>query len=167
MAPPPQRTDRLLELLLDEQVQFVVVGGVAAVAHGGTTVTTDLDIVVAMTAENLDRLMTALAPFHPRHVTRRDLGVITQPGEELASFRLLLIETDLGRLDVLSELEPIGPIGALDVEYLELLEGRRFPVLSLEQLITVKQHLGRPKDLLVAAELRAIRALQGPNTDDE
>jgi hypothetical protein len=159
MPRPAQRTDRLLEVLLDGEVEFVVVGGVAAIAHGATTATRDLDVVVAMSPDNLDRLMAALAPFHPRHVTRRDLGVVRLSRAELTSFRLLLLETDLGRLDVLSEVDPIGGIGHLSAEKLELLEGRLVPVLSLDDLITAKQHLGRPKDHLVAAELRAIQAL--------
>jgi hypothetical protein len=156
----------LLELLLDGGVEFVVIGGVAAIAHGGTMATRDLDVVVAMSPENLDRLVATLAPFNPRHVTRRDLGVITKSGEDLASFRLLLLETDLGRLDVLGELEPIGPIDCLEIDELELLEGRYAPVLALDQLIAVKQHLGRPKDKIVEAELRAIRALRAKEPPD-
>ena len=160
MPRPLQRTDRLLEVLLDGEVEFVVIGGVAAIAHGGTTATRDLDVVAAMTPENLDRLIHTLSPFNPRHVARRDLGVIEISGAELASFRVLLLETDLGRLDVLGELEPFGPIECLEVEELELLEGRFVPVLGLDQLIEAKQHLGSPKDKLVETELRAIRALR-------
>lgn len=39
---------------------------------------------------------------------------------------------------------------------MELIEGRRVPVLALEQLLEIKAYLSRPKDKVVEAELRAI-----------
>jgi predicted nucleotidyltransferase len=157
MTHPIQHTERLLEVLRDSGLPFVVVGGVAAVAHGSTIATRDLDVVIDLDAEHRRRLLEALAPFHPRHAARPELGTIAPPGDELVGFRLLLLETDLGRLDVLSEMEPIGAPEMLQTVELELLPGERFRVLSLDQLITVKAHLGRPKDRLVEGELRAIR----------
>jgi hypothetical protein len=110
-----------------------------------------------MTEENLGTLMTALRPYHPRHATRPDLGVIPQSPAELATFRLLLIDTDLGRLDVLGTVQPIGSYHDLQAVTMELLAGKMFRVLTLDQLIQVKAHLRRPKDKIVEAELRAIR----------
>ncbi|PRQ03138.1 hypothetical protein [Enhygromyxa salina] len=156
----PQQTDRLLELLHDAGVEFVVVGGVAAICHGSSTMTSDLDIAAPMTIENVEKLMAALRPHHPRHVTRPDLGVICDPVEYLAGFRMLLIETDLGRLDVLREVQPIGPVQALETVQFQLLEGKTFHVIGLEQLIEIKAFVGRPKDRIVEAELRALREQQ-------
>jgi predicted nucleotidyltransferase len=157
MPRAPQQTDRLLALLQDAGVDFVVVGGVAALAHGSSTLTRDLDIAAPLTPENLRRLMDALAPYRPHHATRPDLGVIRDSIERLSKFRLLLVDTDLGRLDILGEVQPLGPAAELEAVELELLEGRRFRVLSLDQLIEVKAHVGRPKDRIVEMELRAIR----------
>ena len=146
----------LLMALLDARVEFCVIGGVAAIAHGALTPTRDLDVAAPMTEENLTRLMSAVAPHRPRHATRPDLGVISQTPAELTKFRLLLIDTDLGRLDVLGTVEPIGTYSQLRSTPLELVEGRLVPVLDIGQLIEIKTHLRRAKDKIVEAELRAI-----------
>jgi len=135
----------------------VIIGGVAAIAHGAATTTSDLDVAAPFTPDNVERLMTALRPYHPRHVTRPDLGEIADSIERLCEYRLLLIDTDLGRVDVLREVQPIGPAESLATVELELVDGRRFRVLSLDQLIEVKSFVGRPKDRIVEMELRAIR----------
>lgn len=153
-----QQTDKLLTVLHEAELPFVVVGGVAAIAHGAATSTKDLDIVIPMTPEHLRHLMNVLEPFHPMHAHRHDLGVITNTPEELARFRLLLIDTQLGRLDVLKTVEPIGHYDQLQSVKMELIEGRTFSVL--DQLIAIKAHIGRRKDLIVEQELRAIRAMR-------
>ncbi len=155
-----QHTDRLLTILHDAELPFVVVGGVAAIAHGAATSTKDLDIVIPMTSDSLNHLMSVLAPLHPMHAHRHDLGVITNSPDELSKFRLLLIDTQLGRLDVLKTVEPIGTYDELKTVKMELIEGRIFSVIDLDQLITIKAHIGRRKDLIVEQELRAIRALK-------
>lgn len=154
---PTQQTEKLLVLLQDAGVRFVVIGGVAAISHGAATLTRDLDVAAPLTPENVERLMTALRPYHPTHVTRPDLGEIQESIERLCEFRLLLIDTDLGRLDVLREVQPLGPAESLITVEMELVEGKRFQVLSLDQLIEVKSFVGRPKDRIVEMELRAIR----------
>ena len=152
-----QQTDELLALLHDAGVEFVVVGGVAAICHGSSTMTRDLDVAAPMTVENVERLMTALRPHHPKHVTRPDLGVIDDPIEYLAGFRMLLLDTDLGRLDVLKEVQPVGQVEDLVTEEFELLPGKVFRVIGLDQLIEIKAHVGRPKDRIVEMELRGLR----------
>lgn len=151
-------TQRILRVLADAGFEFVVIGGVAALAHGALTPTRDVDVAAALTEDNLGRLMHALAPFRPRHATRPDLGVIRETPAELTKFRLLLIDTDIGRLDVLGEVAPLGGFDTLDSEELEFGDGLRVRVLTLEQLIQVKAHLTRPKDKIVEAELRSIQA---------
>jgi hypothetical protein len=151
-------TPRLLQALLDAGVEFVVIGGTAALAHGAMTPTKDLDVAAPLTEDNLGRLLNALAPFHPRHATRPDLGVVWQSPAELTKFRLLLLDTDLGRLDVLGSVEPLGGFDSLETVELPLAIQRPVRVLSLDQLIAVKTHLQRPKDKIVAAELLSIRA---------
>lgn len=155
---PSQQTEKLLVLLQDAGVRFVVIGGVAAISHGAATLTRDLDIAAPITPDNIERLMAALRPYHPTHATRPDLGEIQESIERLCEFRLLLIDTDLGRLDVLGEVQPLGPASSLNTVEMELVEGKRFHVLSLDQLIEVKSFVGRPKDRIVEMELRAIRA---------
>lgn len=102
--------------------------------------------------------MTALRPYHPKHVTRPDLGEIVEPIARLCEFRMLLINTDLGRLDVLREVPPLGAVEVLRGVEMDFAGGRRFSVIDLDQLIEVKAFVTRPKDRLMERELRAIRA---------
>ncbi len=151
-------SERLLRALIDAQFEFVVIGGVAALAHGALTPTRDLDVAAPLTERNLERLLAALEPFRPHHASRPELGVVWQTPAELEKFRLLLLDTDLGRLDVLGTVEPIGGFEALETVELPLISNIPVRVLSLDQLIEVKAHLRRPKDKVVEAELRTIRA---------
>jgi hypothetical protein len=148
---------RLLGALLDADVEFIVIDGVAALTYGALTPTQDLDVAVRMTEDNLEKLLRALRPLRPYHALRRDLGPVSQSPGELMRFRVILLETDAGRLDVLGALEPIGPFDQLAWNEFELIEGRSVRVLDLDQLIEIKAHLRRPKDKLVELELRAIR----------
>ena len=155
----PQQTDEILRLLLAAGVEHVIVGGVAAIAWGSSELTRDLDVVIPFDVERITRLMTGLAPHRPKHMTRPDLGVITDSPERLAKFRMLLITTDLGRIDLLPEVQPIGNYDALVSRRVRMdLGGHEHHVIALDDLIAVKEHVARPKDLVVAAQLRAIRA---------
>ena len=152
---PRQQTPRILALLADASIPFVVVGGVAANAHGAIRHTQDLDVVMPMVPAVLDRLLEVLRPYRPTHALRRDLGPITQDGEDLSAFRMLLIETDLGRLDVIAEVPTAGRYDELETVTVQI-SGRDVSVLTLDQLIAVKAATGRPKDQLALHELRAI-----------
>ncbi|MEM7245881.1 MAG: hypothetical protein AAF533_11090 [Acidobacteriota bacterium] len=156
-----QQTEELLRALIESGVDFVVVGGVAAIAHGATRSTKDLDVVIPMVPDNLRRLLAALMPHAPVHLHRPDLGIIPQTPEELSAFRTLLISTALGRIDILREVDPIGEHDALETIELELVDGLACRVVSLDQLVEIKSHVGRPHDLSVEAELRKIRELRG------
>ncbi|HEY8378640.1 MAG TPA: hypothetical protein VIK91_19235 [Nannocystis sp.] len=156
--PATDDVEQLLLRLLEARVDFVVVGGIAAALHGSEQLTKDLDILVMFTVENMTHLMAALRPLRPRNSARPDLGEIQADPAELARYRNLYLVTDLGRLDVLGELPPLGGYAevAAAADRVELF-GATCKVISLDHLITVKEAVGRPKDLLVAAELRAIR----------
>ena len=58
--------EKILKALTATDVEFIVVGGVAATVHGSAQVTYDLDICYERKPENLRRLVQALHPFHPR-----------------------------------------------------------------------------------------------------
>ncbi len=51
---------RICEVLNDEDVDFVLIGGLAAVLHGSPLPTIDVDLVPERSDENLERLATAL-----------------------------------------------------------------------------------------------------------
>jgi hypothetical protein len=156
MSRRPQQTSRLIELLSAGGVEFAIIGGVAAVMHGSARMTLDLDIVMPFTTANLGRLLEVLRPHDPRYATRLDLSVLDEPIERLVGFRLLLIETDLGRLDCLPRLEPFGDYETIPSEAREAF-GHPCRVIGLDALIEVKLRAGRRKDIEAAHELEAIR----------
>ncbi len=57
----------LLECLLSRDIDFVLIGGFAAVVHGSTMITQDLDICTAITEEGVTKLRDALKDLHPIH----------------------------------------------------------------------------------------------------
>jgi hypothetical protein len=57
--------ERLLDAFANAGVEFIVIGGIAARAHGSARVTQDVDVVYARSDRNIRRLVDALAPFRP------------------------------------------------------------------------------------------------------
>jgi len=149
----------LLQRFIDAGLEFVVVGGFAGVLYGSSYVTDDLDICAVLTPETVDKLRSALGDLHPVHrITHKKLSFLEYPpaGQPLAN---LYLETDAGVVDVLGKILGLESFEALRRNAVEIpLFGRRCPVISLADLITAKEAMGREKDLLTAKELRAIAA---------
>src|SRR5919199_3323078 len=97
-----------LRLLIQHQVEFVIVGGVAISAHGSSYLTYDLDVCHARTRENLTRLAAALAPFHPRPRNfPADLPFVWDE-QTLGQGTNFTLTTDLGNVDLLGEVKGVG-----------------------------------------------------------
>lgn len=152
-----QNFGHLLQRLSEAGIAFVIVGGYAAVSHGSAYVTRDIDICAVLTAENVDKLRRALADWNPRHrMTPQRLSFLTHPPPGQA-VKNLYLQTDHGVVDILSSVMGVGDFERLRAKAEELeVEGRRFLVMGLDDLIQAKEALGREKDLLTAKELRAI-----------
>ena len=150
----------LLQRLTDADVDFVVVGGIAAVAHGSAAITRDLDITYASGQENLDRLGGVLVGLDARLRGVTDDVPFVPDGRTLRHTRILTLDTPEGRLDLLAE--PDGGPGYAplrDRATIVDFEGIRVPVASLEDLIAMKKAAGRPKDLVAVEELEAIQRI--------
>jgi predicted nucleotidyltransferase len=153
-----QESDALLRRLVEAGVEFVLVGGVAANLHGSSYLTRDLDVVTRLSRENCARILAALGDLEPRFYQTHGSPRVTRTAEELAEFRNLYFDTTLGRIDLLGSLPPVGEFDRVLAQSTEVdLGGIRCRVLSLDDLIEVKAHVGRPKDRAVELELRAIR----------
>ena len=151
-----QRNAELLRALAGAKFEFAIVGGVAAVMHGASRMTVDLDVVAPFDPDNLLRLVEALRPHRPVHATRPELSLLSESIDRLVRFRLFLIDTTLGRLDVLREVAPVGDYSCVETIESELF-GQRVRVIARDQLIAIKRAVGRPKDLEVVLELEALR----------
>ena len=156
----------LLRALSEAGVEFIVVGGAAATAHGATRLTLDLDIVYRRTPENIHRLVEALAPFHP-YLRGAPPGLPFQWDEGMFSRGLnFTLTTSIGDVDLLAEITGGGGYGDLLAQTIILnLFGIPCRSLTLRRLIEVKRAAGRPRDLEAVAELEAIAEEQSGSDD--
>lgn len=154
-----QSFSHLLAKLADAGLEFVIVGGYAAVSHGSAYVTRDVDICIVFSTENVARLREALKDLHPVHrMTPQRLSFLKYPPAD-QPLKNLYLQTDLGMVDVLSSVLGVGDYKRLKESSDELaVDGYHYHVISLEDLILAKEAMGRDKDLLTAKELRAIAA---------
>jgi predicted nucleotidyltransferase len=152
--------DQLLRRLADAGLDFVIVGGYAATAHGAQYVTWDLDICFVLSPENIEKLRHTLADCNPCHrMTPQRLSFLQHPTADEPPAKSLYLQTDLGVLDILSSITGVGDFERLRRDAVEVKAGERtYRVISLEDLIHAKETLRREKDLLVARELRVIAA---------
>jgi predicted nucleotidyltransferase len=150
--------NQLIQRLCDADIEFVIVGGFAAMLYGSSQVTRDLDVCAVLTAENVQKLRLAFRNAHPAHrLTPQNLSFLDNP-EPGVEVKNLYLRTDIGALDVLSSIRGVGDFDRIreQAQGVELF-GRRCRVISLDDLIRAKEAMGREKDLFTAKELRAIR----------
>ncbi|HLG19555.1 MAG TPA: hypothetical protein VI895_07025 [Bdellovibrionota bacterium] len=147
----------LLRCLSERRVEFIIVGGVAATAHGSSQLTVDLDIVYRRTSENIQRLVDSLQPQAP-YLRGAPPGLPFQWDSETIRHGLnFTLTTKLGDIDLLGEIVGGGKYEDLAPHSISLnLYGVSHRCLNLEKLIEVKRAAGRPKDLERLAELEAL-----------
>lgn len=135
-----------------------MVGGFAAVAHGVTLLTQDIDICCPVTADNLMRLQAALADLHPVHRMPPERPPLHLTPETATEFRNLYLETDWGQLDCLGEILGVGDYNRVLAHSLEIeLAGGPCRILTIDALVQAKQAMGRDKDRETILQLRAIQ----------
>jgi hypothetical protein len=161
--------EALIRLLAQNGVEYILVGGAAATAHGAARLTLDLDIVYRRTPDNLERLASSLAPYHP-YLRGAPPGLPFRLNA--ATIRRgcnITLVTDLGDIDLLGEITGGGRYEDLLPDSLSLtLFGNEVRCLGLRRLIEVKRAAGRPKDFDALAELEALLEERGdavPNSE--
>ncbi len=155
----------ILQDLTDAEVDYVLVGGLAVALHGYQRVTLDVDVVLAMTADNLRRFIDkaktrGLSPVIPVPVEalanpelidqwRREKGMLAFAlrGPDLMSSVIDVLVSSPVPFELMRRDAVIVPIGKLKV-----------PVASIEHLITMKTGTGRSKDAIDIDELKKIQA---------
>ena len=158
-AEPEFRPEALLRVLSEHGVDFVLVGGFAAVIHGSPYVTVDLDVVPESSRANLRRLSEALKELHAKIWTQGEPEgiVFDHDASSLADAQIWNLVTVHGRLDL--TFEPSGTQGykdlARDAVHLSIL-GVDVDVASLADVVRSKEAAGREKDRLVLPTLRRI-----------
>lgn len=146
--------------LIAHEVEFVIVGGVAIIAHGVPYATFDSDFCYSRTTENLKKIVAALADFNPRlRGFPKDLPFVWDERTLLNGTNFTL-ETTLGDIDLLGEVAGVGSFAEVYIcsENLRLFD-YEVRVLTLDALIRAKKAAGRPKDLDVLPQLEALQEL--------
>ena len=148
----------IARVLLQNRVDFIIVGGVSAVLQGAPITTFDLDVVHATDTENVKNLISALSELdavyraQPERRLRPKASHLQSPGHQL-------LLTRFGPLDLL------GSIGT-GLAYQDLLSESKIVnlgvdvsahVLKLDKLISLKEELSGEKDVAVLAILRRVR----------
>ena len=152
----------LLVRLADENVRFIVVGGMAMVSHGSAFVTADLDICYERSSSNLEALASALARLHP-YLRGAPPGLPFQLDSATLEAGLnFTLTTDAGDLDLLGEVKGLGGYqDALPGSVQYEIYGLSIRVLGLDDLIKAKEAANREKDHIHLKELRELKRRGG------
>lgn len=160
--PDEFRPRGLLEHLTGHGVDYVVIGGIAAVLHGSERNTFDLDVCPDQDPANLDRLGAALIAIEARLRDIVEDVPFVPDGRSLAGVEILTLSTSLGPLDVLTRPHGSPPYSALRRRATQLDIGAAAPVLvaSIDDLIAMKRGTDRRKDRDDVERLEALARLQ-------
>ena len=149
--------ERVLRVLAEHDVRFVLIGGWAAKLQGSPTVTADVDICYDQGKDNLVRLAEAMHQFRPRLRDVDPTLPFVLDRASLAASETLNLATTAGDVDLLAAPAGIDSFDALyrNADTLEL-EDLRLKVASIADLIAMKRAAGRPKDRVEVEILEAL-----------
>lgn len=145
--------------LAKHEVDYVLIGGLAAVLHGSTAMTNDADIFPAPGADNRERLAEALRGLDARIRDEASPdGIAFDPHPALlASMRILNLTTRCGDLDLAFQPAAMDDYEAVEAAAVALdLDGVDVRVASLDDIIRSKEAADRPKDRATLPILRAL-----------
>lgn len=151
----------LLRRLTAAGVDFVVIGGIAAILHGSARVTRDLDIVFALDNANLEALGRVLIESEARLRGVDDDVPFVPDARTLKRVQLLTLETNAGWFDVHRRPEGAPPYEGLrrNADRMDV-GGFSILVASVDDLLAMKRAAGRTQDLLDIETLVAIKRLR-------
>jgi len=162
---PPLRLRELLGRLVEAEVRFVLVGGLAMNAWGHMRATQDVDVVPDPDQENLARLDALLRELDGKV----DVGGRLLDANSITTFLRTgyrtFVRTELGQVDVLQGLPQIPRYGELEKQAKEVdIDGLPIRVCSLEHLLEMKRASERPRD---QEDIKALEAAQEPGQDGD
>jgi len=147
-----------IKLLSERGANFVIVGGFAGAFYGSIHVTVNLDVCYEQTAENIERLVAVLNPYHP-YLRGAPPGLpFIFDVKTVSQGMNFALQTDLGDIDLLGRVEGVSDFSsfAADAIWVQLSDFK-FRVASLDALLRSKRAAGRPRDLEILAELERLK----------
>ena len=136
----------ILEGLLEADIKFILVGGLAAVVQGAPVTTMDVDIVHNRSSENISKLIVFLKSVDATY-RRPDDKVIGPDEEDISGMGHFLFTTRFGPLDVLAFIEQGKAYEDLLEHTVEIeFRGHIIRVLNLKTLVELKKASRDPKD---------------------
>ena len=153
--------EQIAAILQSHRVEFIVIGGQAELLHGSPRVTYDVDVCYHRSVDNLKRLVAALKQLQPSlRNAPADLPFRIDE-QSLALGCNFTFTTRFGDFDLIGYLEPLGDYLAVSDRAIDMHVGRLdLRVIHIDDLIAIREHLGRPKDKLSLYQLQAIKKIQ-------
>ncbi len=154
-----ENLNHLLQRLLESKMDFILIGGYAAVLYGSSQVTQDIDLCALMTDANLEELRRILSDLNPVHRMNPNfqpsLANYPAKGQKIDN---LYLKTKIGILDIIQDVRPIGSFERIKEKSITIsLFGHSCKVISLDDLIEVKKSMPRDKDKTVLKELESLK----------
>jgi hypothetical protein len=150
--------EKAIVAMASNDVDFVVIGGVALSVHATAYITFDIDFAYSRSKDNLAKIARALAPFNPRpRGFPKELPFIWD-ASTLTNGSVFTLDTSIGEIDLFSEVKGLGDFAEVFAKSEKFeLWGFMVNVLSIDGLIAAKRASGREKDIPGLKHLEAIK----------
>ena len=153
--------EEIVETLAAHDVEFIVIGGQAEVLLGSARVTYDTDLCYRRTPHNLQRLAEAVKELLPSLRGAPPDLPFRLDAQSLALGNNFTFRTTAGDLDLLGYVEPLGGYDEIAQHAVTMpLGDLQIKVISLDDLIRIKENIGRPKDRDSLMHLLAIKRIR-------
>jgi hypothetical protein len=156
--------EKIISALNDSGARYLVVGGLAVVAHGHVRFTADLDLLLDLDPQNLKKALAALRglgyrprlPVPAEDFNDPDIRERWVREMNLEVFSLFSDQHPATEIDLFAS-DPLGFNAAFERALrMEVAQGVEATIVSLPDLLKLKRAAGRPQDLLDIEKLEAV-----------
>ena len=135
-----------LELLNENKVKYLVVGGYAVAFHGHPRYTKDIDVWIELSPDNANNIFNALKEFG-----FGSLGL--KPDDFLESDQIIQLGYPPNRIDILTSLKDLKFEDCYKTKVEVEIQGLHIDFIDIENIKKNKRATGRPQDLADAENL--------------
>jgi predicted nucleotidyltransferase len=161
--------ESIVRTLNEHQVHYLIVGGLAVVAHGYVRFTADVDLILAFDETNLTRAVTALTALDYKPRAPVAFSQFIDPAKRrewqeqkgMTVFSLFSPKHPATEIDLFVESPLDFPAAMARAKQIEVAPGVRAVFCSIQDLIALKAAARRPRDLEDIAQLRRLETEEG------